>query len=72
MFDGEHGILLQAMQGNQASSHGEGDVSWFSLIFIGNLGYILTKQLAWPVKIRVSSVKSRLLSSCEGHLGILL
>ena len=29
MFDGEHGIALHAMQGNQASSHGEGEVSWF-------------------------------------------
>ena len=29
MFDGEHGIALYAMQGKRASSHGEGDVSWF-------------------------------------------
>ena len=29
MFDGEHGIALHAMQGNRASSPGEGEVSWF-------------------------------------------
>ena len=38
MFDGEHGIALNAMQGNQASSHGEGEVSWFFLSCGGNLG----------------------------------
>ena len=27
MFDWEHGIALHAMQGTQASSSGEGDVS---------------------------------------------
>ena len=26
LFDGEHGLALQAMQGNRASSHGEGEV----------------------------------------------
>ena len=31
MFDGEHGIALYAMQGNQASSHCKGNVSWFFL-----------------------------------------
>ena len=29
MFDGEHGIALHAMQGNQASSHGEGGLIVF-------------------------------------------
>ena len=28
MFDWEYGIALHAMQGNQASSSGKGDVSW--------------------------------------------
>ena len=28
MFDWEYGIALHAMQGNRASSPGEGDVSW--------------------------------------------
>ena len=30
MFDGEHGIAVHAVQGNRASSRGEGEVSWFS------------------------------------------
>ena len=42
MFDGEHGIALYAMQGNQASFHGEGEVSWILSNFFRNLGYILT------------------------------
>ena len=29
LFDWEQEIALQAMQGNPASSHGEGEVSWF-------------------------------------------
>ena len=29
MFDGEHGIALHAMHGYQASSLGEGEVSFF-------------------------------------------
>ena len=29
MFDGEHGMALHAIQGNWASSHGEGEDSWF-------------------------------------------
>ena len=41
VFYGEHGIALHAMQGNLASSHCEGEVSWFLLTFVGNLGYIL-------------------------------
>ena len=27
VFDGEHGIALHAIQGNRASSHGEGEFS---------------------------------------------
>ena len=38
MFDGEHGIALHAMQWNQASSHCEGEVSWFSRVVVGTLG----------------------------------
>ena len=41
MFDLEHGIALQAMQGNQASSRGKGEVSWFFSSFGVNLGYFL-------------------------------
>ena len=38
MFDGEHGISLQAMQGTRASSRGEGEVSWFFSSCGKNLG----------------------------------
>ena len=41
VFDWEHGIALHAMQGNRASSPGEGDVSWDFLSCGWNLGYIL-------------------------------
>ena len=41
MFDWEHGIALPAKQGNRASSHSEGEVSWFSSSCSGILGYIL-------------------------------
>ena len=41
MFNGEHGIAVHAMQGNQASSRGDGKFSCFSSSWGGNLGYIL-------------------------------
>ena len=41
MFYVEYGIALRAMQGNQASSRGEGQVSWFFSSCGGNLEYIL-------------------------------
>ena len=41
MFDWKHGNALHAMQGNQASSLGEGEVSWFFSSCSGNLGYML-------------------------------
>ena len=41
MFDWEHRIALPAMQGNRASSPGEGDVSWDFSSCGRNLGYIL-------------------------------
>ena len=68
MFDWEHGIALPAMQGNWASSHGEGEVSWFSSSCSGNLGYILELWQGWPFKTCVCSATSGLLSSYEGHL----
>ena len=40
MFDGEQGIALHAVQGNQASSHGGWNVSWFFSSCIGNVVYI--------------------------------
>ena len=41
VFDGEHGNALHAMQGNRASSHGEGEDSWFFTSCGGNQGCIL-------------------------------
>ena len=72
MFDGEHGIALQAMQWNRSSSPRAGEVSCFFSSCGGNLGYNLELWRGWPFNARVCSVTSGLLSSCEGHLGILL
>ena len=41
LFDWEQGIALHAMQGSQASSLSEGEVSWFFSRCGGNVGYIL-------------------------------
>ena len=41
VFDVEHGIALKAMQVNQASSHGEGEVSWFFSSCGRNLWFLL-------------------------------
>ena len=41
LFDWEQGIGLHAMQGNQASSLNERQVSWFFSSCGGNLGYVL-------------------------------
>ena len=41
MFDGKRGIAPHAMQGNQASSRDEGEISWFFSCCGGNLVYIL-------------------------------
>ena len=41
VFDWEYRIALHAMQGNQASCPGEGDVSWDFSSCGRNLGYIL-------------------------------
>ena len=68
MFDFEHGIALHAMQGNRASSVGEGEVSLFFSSFIGNLGYILELQHGWLFETRLCSMKSGLLSTYDGHL----
>ena len=63
MFDWKPGIALHAMQGNQASSLGEGDASWGFSSSGKNLGYILELQWGWPFKIPLCSAKSGLLSS---------
>ena len=56
------------MQGNQASSRGEGEVSWVFSSSGRNLGYILRLWRGRPLEIRVCSAKSGLLSSFAGHL----
>ena len=44
MFDWENSVALHAMQGNQASSRGEGEVSWVFWSCGRHLGYILELQ----------------------------
>ena len=68
MFDWEHGIALHAMQGNRASSRGDGEVSLLFSSCSENLGYILKLQPGWSFKTCVCSATSTLLSSYEGHL----
>ena len=65
MFDWEHGIALHPMQGNWASSLGEGEVSWFFSSCGENLGYILQLRRSWPFKTRVYSATSVPLFSYE-------
>ena len=68
MFDWEYGFALQAMLGNRASHPGEGDVSLDFSSSGRNLGYIRELQRGCPFETPLSSVKSGLLSSYEGHL----
>ena len=68
MFDWEYGIARHAMQGNQASSPGEGDVSWDYSSCGRNLGYILELEWGWPFETPLCSPKLELLSSYDGHL----
>ena len=68
MFDWEHGISLHAMQGNSASFHGEGEVSWVFSSCGRNLGFILEFWWGFPFETRVCSAKSGLLSSYDGQL----
>ena len=68
MFDWEHGIALHAMQGNVASSLGEGEVSCVFSNCSRNLGYILELLQGWPFENRVCSVQSGLLSNYGRHL----
>ena len=72
MFDWEQGIGLHAMHVNPASSCGEGEVSWFFSTSGGNLRYIHELRRGWPLKTRVYSATSGLMSTCEGHLRNLL
>ena len=64
MFDWENAIALHAMQGNRASSSGEGEVSWLFSSCSKNLGYILELWRGWPFKTHVSSAVGTHVYSC--------
>ena len=72
VFDGEHGIAVNAMQGNRASFRSEGEVSLFFSSCSRKMCYSLELQRGWPFTTRVCSATSGLLSSCEGLLGTFL
>ena len=68
MFNWECDIALQEMQGNQASSPGEGYVSCDFSSCGRNVEYILELKQGWPFETPLCSVKSGLLSSYDGQL----
>ena len=68
MFDWEHSIALNTMEGKTASSAGEWEVSCVFLSCGRNLGYILELGQGWPFETRVCSAKAGLLSSYDGQL----
>ena len=65
MFDFEYGIALHAVQGNGASSLGEGNVSWDFSNCGSNLGYILDLQRGWPFETPLCSANLGLLCSYD-------
>ena len=68
MFNWERDIALHEMHGNQASSCGEGYVSWDFSSCGGILGYILELERGWPFETPLCSAKSELMSVYDGHL----
>ena len=68
LSDSELSIALHPMQGNQASSPGEGYVSWDFSSCGRNLGYILELDQGWPFSTPLCSAKSGILFSYDGHL----
>ena len=50
MFYGEHGIAQHAVQGNRASSHIEGEVSWFFSSSGRNMGIFSSYSRDGPSK----------------------
>ena len=68
MFDWENAIALNTMQGNRASSRGDGKVSRDFSSCGRNLGYILELRQGCPFETGVCSVKSGHLSRYEGQL----
>ena len=63
VFDWEHGVALQAIQGNRASSFGVGEVSYIFSSCDWKPGYILELRRGWSFRTRVCSVTTRPLSS---------
>ena len=68
VFDWENAIALDTMQGNRASSLGEGKVTYVFSCCGRNLGYILEVRRVCPFETGVCSVKSRHLSRYEGQI----
>ena len=68
VFDWENAIDLDTMQGNWASSRGEGKVSWAFSSCGRKLGYILELWRVCPFETGVCSVKSGHLSRYELQL----
>ena len=67
IFDWEHGTPQHEIQGNRATSCGEGEVSWVFLSCGRHLVYILEIRRWWPFETSVFSAKSGLLSKYDGH-----
>ena len=68
VFHWENAIALDTMQGNRASSYGEGKVSWLFSSCGRNLRYILELWRGCPFETGVCSLKSGHLSRYEGQL----
>ena len=68
VFDWEHGTPEHAMQGNRASSCGDGEVSCVFSRCRRQLVYILELRRGWPFETRVCSAKSGFLPSYDGYL----
>ena len=64
------GIPFDVLQGNRASSHVDGGISWFFSMCSRKLGFPLELRLGPQGNSVVASGMSALLSGCEGHLGI--
>ena len=58
LFDWENAIALDTLQGNRASSHREGNVSWVFSSYGRNLGYILELEQGCPFETLGCSLKS--------------
>ena len=63
----ENAMALHGIQGNWASSRGEGEVSWVFSCCGRQLGYILELRRGCPFLMGVCLVKSGHLSRYDGH-----